>query len=350
MMVERNLTGPKILTFEPTDQCVGRCIMCNNWCVSGKSLDPKKCLDVVDEVSRMGTEHINFAGGDPLLFPEIFQLIRRIKSYGMESALVTMGTLIRQGNVRELVDSGIDEVRISLDSPNPSKNDEIRGVKSAYEKGVRGIELLLEERARSNSKKPTIVVNMTIMQMNFDDIEEMAIFCENLGVDRLTFSPVVQVSDETVEASNLLFGEEVSSRQFQPYGGKRLLLNEDEIAKVRDILRNIKNNGTLTISTNAGSILEMTQRATDAARGRYLKYNFESQSLACKYPYTRLVIDAAGYVFPCSPIRYNLGNITSQSIEEIWNGERRKDMKGVFSVSGWPEICYTCCSLKPPNQ
>lgn len=346
-MYTQEFIGPQIITFEPTDRCAGRCIMCNSWKNSvGDVLDPIDCENVIDAARDLGTYHINFAGGDPLLYPHVFSLIERAKRYGIETAIITMGTMLNSQNAKRIVNSGIDIVRFSLDAPDQELHDSIRGVHSAYKRGVNGINLLLGLRNNMGAEKPKVVVNMTVLRKNVELIPEMVSFCNRLGVDELTFGLVIQTTDDVANKTNQRFEQDVCSSQFQENDQENLLLTVDQVKVVKKIFRDLLNEGTPLV-TNARSVLQMLERTEGVVKGKYLEHLFSEEKLFCPYPSSRLVISADGNVYPCSPIRYRLGNIKEESLQDIWNGSQRKRFRGIMANGGWPDICYMCCSLKP---
>ncbi len=347
MTGEKDSTRFNILTIEPTSKCVGRCIMCKNWSLSEQSsLDIDVCKNIINQAAKLGVDHINFAGGEPLLFSGLIDLIKLIKSYGIETALVTMGTLINEINAMELIKSGIDEIRFSLDSPVSDVHNEIRGTKLAFSKGVIGLRNLLDVRNKVDSNNPVVVVGMTVMKLNYQQIIEMVEFCDKIKVNRLDFNPVMQVDIKTINDTNLLFGKKVTSRQFELCETERLHLNATETNLLEKSLRMVDNNKQLTINTNARSIIQTLDKVKSRTEENYFQKKQEDQSFFCIYPYNRLIIDSVGNAFPCSPIRYLLGNVKNESLKEIWGGDIRADVIKILSEQKMPAICYSCCSFK----
>lgn len=347
--VERDQINPKIITLEPTEHCAGRCIMCNKWKgTKGMGMGIENYQRVIEQATKLGTKHINVSGGEPLLYPRILTLLQMIKEKGLEAAIVTMGITVRPEMAEVITRAGVDIVRFSLDAPYSHVHNHIRGIPHAFENGIRGINALLQAKEKLNTQKPSVEVNMTVMGLNASYVEEMLDLCNSLGVNRLNYGLVIQVPLEVITDTNKQFGVEVCSNQFMRNEIEQLLLSEGQTPKLRKAFGVVLEKSIKTgLATNADVMLQMLSRIEDVLSGAYLKQSLISGELACPFPSSRLIIDAQGNVFPCSPIRYPLGNIQYQPLTEIWDGESHRKFREVLATAGWAAICYMCCSLKP---
>lgn len=321
--------------------------MCSNWALSdSQDLELQNYLNIIKESANFGVEHINTAGGDPLLYPEIYTLCGEIKKVGLEAAMVTMGCNITMTNAETLVRTGIDIVRFSLDAPDPDVHNFIRGVPFAFQRTVRGIKQLTEIKNQLGLNKPRIEINMTIMQKNAGFAEDMLDFSTQLNVDRLNYSLVTVISPEVIQKTNKHFNMNVCSKQFTGNENRQLLLTENEAVQSREIFKRIFDRDVES-KTNVGIILKMLLRVEDVIEGDYLRNELDSKMLICPSPSSRLVINSQGEIFPCSSIRYSFGNIQKESLISIWKNQKRQAFIDILNSDGWAAICYKCCSLKP---
>lgn len=103
---------PFFVQYSLLNTCNARCGYCN--CPARE--DPRLSLEqhraVLAELARLGAVRVKFLGGEPLLSPDLGELVRHVRRLGMRSAMVTNGLLVPQKMdiVRE-----IDEIIISLD-------------------------------------------------------------------------------------------------------------------------------------------------------------------------------------------------------------------------------------------
>jgi len=73
----------------------------------------------VDLLAALGTATITISGGEPLLHPELDEIIKRIRSHGMLAGLITNGYLLTRERIKRLNNAGLDHLQISIDNVNP---------------------------------------------------------------------------------------------------------------------------------------------------------------------------------------------------------------------------------------
>ena len=73
----------------------------------------------IDLLAALGTEIITFSGGEPLLHPDLDELIQRIRSHGRIATLITNGYLLSQERIRQLNRAGLEHLQISIDNVQP---------------------------------------------------------------------------------------------------------------------------------------------------------------------------------------------------------------------------------------
>src|SRR5262245_23221761 len=73
----------------------------------------------IDHLATLGTSVVAFSGREPLLQPQLDDLIRRIRSHGMMAGLITNGFLLGEKRIGQLNDAGLDYLQISIDNVVP---------------------------------------------------------------------------------------------------------------------------------------------------------------------------------------------------------------------------------------
>ena len=181
---------PRSVTLFLTNQCNLRCRMCAQYGESGKNFElPKETLPIemifrlADELAPYGTT-FTLMGGEPTLYPQWVDVVNHIKSRGLHCDIITNGTLLHR-DAEDLVRSRIDGVNISLDGLGET-NDVIRG-QGTYKKIVRGIDCVLQARARNSGGSPRVVIFFIINTPNHDQLVEFAEWASAKGVDGVTF-------------------------------------------------------------------------------------------------------------------------------------------------------------------
>src|SRR5690242_18324905 len=73
----------------------------------------------VDKLAALGTTIITISGGEPLLHPELDEIIRRVRLHGMLAGLITNGYLLTAERIQRLNRAGLEHLQISIDNVNP---------------------------------------------------------------------------------------------------------------------------------------------------------------------------------------------------------------------------------------
>jgi len=162
--------------------------------------------DVLEQGLDMGVVNVKLTGGEPLIHPEIKQIVSSLKSEKILLIIETNGIPCRDKSVVEGIRECFNSfVAVSLDGTTASIHENIRGVKGCFDKTVEGIKNLV-----GAGLKPQIVMSMT--KTNKHQIEPMVRFAEKIGVGSVKFNIVVPVQrgktllerDELIEISELI--------------------------------------------------------------------------------------------------------------------------------------------------
>lgn len=156
-----------IAYVELTRSCNLRCRHCLN--SSGDALDNQlnyeEFKDMILKFSEAGIQEIRFTGGEPLVFPKVFDLIKLCTELGIYTSIGTNGTLITKNIAQKLKLAGLKKAIVSIDGTE-KKHDYIRG-EGNYKKAMDGIDNLIELGI-------DVRINSVIMKENTDDVIEFA--------------------------------------------------------------------------------------------------------------------------------------------------------------------------------
>jgi radical SAM protein with 4Fe4S-binding SPASM domain len=176
---------PKSIRIESTNACNGRCSMCPRQRMKRQvgTMDFDLFKRIVDQIPRgKRTIHLhNF--GEPLLDGHIFEKIEYCKSKGFSTRMFSNLNLLSEHMARDLIRSGLDDLKVSIDAANRKTYESIR-VGLSYDSLVKNIETLVELRKTSGSARPKISVLAINMQSNSSEIDEFEKFWRG-KVDRV---------------------------------------------------------------------------------------------------------------------------------------------------------------------
>lgn len=175
-----------VVVWNVTKACNLRCIHCyasadNN--PAENELTTEEGFRLLEDLAQFGCPVVLFSGGEPLVRPDILDLINKAVALGLRAVLSTNGTLIDEALARELKNLGLSYVGISLDGTG-EVHDRFRVSKGCFEKVVKAIE---------NCKREGIKVGLrfTINKFNAEEIPKVFDFVEEMEIPRICFYHLV---------------------------------------------------------------------------------------------------------------------------------------------------------------
>ena len=112
---------PIVAHIVPIRRCNLACTYCNEYDDFSPPVPLAAMLRRIDRLGELGTTVITISGGEPLLHPELDEIIRRIRRGGSIATLITNGYLLTPDRIRRLNRAGLDHLQISIDNVKPDK-------------------------------------------------------------------------------------------------------------------------------------------------------------------------------------------------------------------------------------
>ncbi|MBI5823054.1 MAG: radical SAM protein [Chloroflexi bacterium] len=280
--------------------CNLKCEMCKHWRMTREAPIPMdRFREVITELAEMGAQKIHFSGGEPMLRPQLPDLVAQATGLGMRVTLTTNGTLINKEKAKTLIEAGLRGVNISIDSPVRKMHEKIRGVEGSFKLTTRAVSLF---RKYAHKGKLTVRINTVVGRSNYETLASLPDLAHELGADGINLIPV----DDHC-------GEHLSMRK------KDIALFNEEIApqiekRAQELGINIANEDAFPFGRDESEV--RLGRAGRYAFGYYSKF-------PCFAPWTHSLIDFNGLVYVCCMTREQippLGDIRKQSFKEIWEG------------------------------
>lgn len=123
-MIAKGLLSPKhpvLAHLIPIRRCNLSCAYCNEYDTTSKPVPLDVMFQRVDRLAALGTTIITISGGEPLLHPELEEVIRRIRRRGMIAGMITNGYLLTHQRIESLNDAGLEHLQISIDNVLPDE-------------------------------------------------------------------------------------------------------------------------------------------------------------------------------------------------------------------------------------
>src|SRR5581483_4356713 len=112
---------PVMAHIIPIRRCNLSCAYCNEYDSSSKPVPVETMLHRLDRLADLGTTIVTFSGGEPLLHPDLDQLIGHVRRRGMIAGMITNGYLLTADRVQRLNRAGLDHMQISIDNVMPDE-------------------------------------------------------------------------------------------------------------------------------------------------------------------------------------------------------------------------------------
>lgn len=161
--------SPVLVNLELTKRCNARCSFCSTWQYdTGGEL-----TDFGPVIKKFRPVLCSVSGGEPLMRKDYPSLLKGIRPYCHYLAIITNGVLLNSESARRLIDSGVDQICVSLDYLG-EKHDAARGVKGLYAHIAETVPTLVKEGYR-------IALNTVIMETNLSEILPIAYRAKEWG-------------------------------------------------------------------------------------------------------------------------------------------------------------------------
>jgi len=112
---------PFLAHIIPMRRCNLDCHYCNEYDDKSKPVPLEEMKKRLDLLARMGTSVITISGGEPLLHPELDDIIRHIRKRGMIAGLITNGFFLNKERIERLNEAGLEYLQISIDNVMPDE-------------------------------------------------------------------------------------------------------------------------------------------------------------------------------------------------------------------------------------
>jgi len=175
-----------IVVWNITRNCNLKCVHCYNDSGTGKVCNDattEEATAVLDDMAAFGVPSVLFSGGEPLMRPDLFELLAYGGGKGLRTVISTNGTLITRAAAAKIKDRSVSYVGISLDGVG-EVNDRFRGVDGAFERAVAGIKNCQDAGVR-------IGLRLTLTRRNIEDLDRLFDFFEANDIERACFYHLV---------------------------------------------------------------------------------------------------------------------------------------------------------------
>jgi radical SAM protein with 4Fe4S-binding SPASM domain len=268
--------------------------------------------------------------GEPLLNKDLPRMIAHLKARGVYVLFNSNATLLNAEWSKALIESGLDEIRCSIDGADPKTYAQIRGAPLLH-KIIKNLTEFVRLQKEMNATKPRPSIWMTGMKENIHELPELLLIAARMGVPEVYVQRMVYTLDAEAPAPGMMDA------------GHGLF--DDFNAEIERVIA-----ASETLATELG----ITFKASGATSPRHsLEAGRTPDSRpwsACMRPWTTAYITANGNALPCciSPFATDnyeslkLGNVLEQPFIEIWNNDRYQAWRAALLSDKPHPACAGC--------
>lgn len=175
-----------VVVWNVTRRCNLKCVHCYahaNAAAAPDELSHAEGLALLDDLKAFGVPVVLFSGGEPLMRPDLFDLVAHTVASGMRAVISTNGTLISREVALRLKDLGLSYVGISLDGIEPT-HDRFRGKKGAFAAALAGVRRCQEVGLK-------VGLRFTLNRANFREVSAIFDLVEEYHIPRICFYHLV---------------------------------------------------------------------------------------------------------------------------------------------------------------
>jgi len=273
----------------------------------------QRILDIIYHDAQVPST--SFTGGEPTLREDLESLVSHAVTIGMRTNLITNATLLDEDRVKRLKDAGLSSAQASLEASTPSLHDRIVGKEGAFERTLRGIDLLRKHGIKTHT-------NTTLNAMNAGDATSGFVsFIRSLGMDRFSMNLMIPCGTAIPHL-------------------EELRLTYSRIPEIIHVIKKRARKEGIRFMWYSPIPYCMLNPIAEGLGNK-----------SCAACDGLLSVAPDGSVLPCSSYNEPVGNLLSRPFREIWNGKKACYFKEKRFVPepcrecGLREICTGACPL-----
>lgn len=338
--------SPNHVSLDITRHCNLRCRMCFYYGGEGRAalrleeLSSKEILSLV--VGRLVGADYDITGGEPLVRPDLVEVLAGIRDRKAGCFVTTNGTLMTPELSRRIVEEELLKgIHFSIHGMKET-HEGITRVEKSFDRAIGGMEMVLAERARRGTSLPAVTIACTIIGANMKELEGLVRLRKESGADWISFGHASFLPPEIRGAHQRALHD--LGFDLEP-GYDDLVQGPPEIPyRKEDLGTYIQTLSELRCSSERGWIRTSPEGYQEEDIRRHYSDLTWKYKHGCTYPWRNLRIGPDGTVTPC--VGYGIGNVREQDVRHLWNSPRFRRFRAALYRKMLFPGCVRCCKLK----
>jgi|SRR6056297_16991 len=186
------------LYIEPTADCNLNCVTCirKTWSEKMGFMKREEFDKLVKDMEKIETiDSVMFGGfGEPTHHPDIYYMIKKISDLGIRTEMTTNGTKLSEENIKKLMDAGLKDLWVSVDSVEIDKFNELR-------EGADFLQVFdnlktLKRLNKGKNKKINLGIAFVVTKDNVEDLSKLKSFATRVWAEKISISNVIPYDEE----------------------------------------------------------------------------------------------------------------------------------------------------------
>ena len=274
---------------------------------------------------------ITLVGGEVLIRDDFSEILSfASKKVFRKIHLVTNGILLDKVDLSKIL-----LLSVSLDGYKEN-HDKFRGREGIFDKVMNNLE-------NQTFKNTLVDIKTIVLKDNLEDILKLYELASNKGFD---FFSISFLRNNNLK-QNPILKETFDSEFYLKKYPIELYFDLDKFEEIYLEIQKIKKYSKTKIRFAPKFDNKDPKIELDLIKRFFLEYKYKDIKeiyCPCLYPYSNIIINPKGDVYPC--LSYKIGNVTENSLNEIIKSKKYRDFKNNLKKRGVFEACQMCCELK----
>ena len=322
-----DMFAPRLIAWELTRSCPLHCKHCRAAAQHGPyagELSFEEVTRVIDSIAARFNPILILTGGEPMLRPDLCDIIRYAKNAGLRPVMATCGTLLTVEKAQEIREAGVERISVSIDGPDAESHDRFRGIPGAYAGTMKGI-----EAAKAGGLE--FQVNTTVTRTNMNDLDAILAHAVELGA--AAFHPFLLVPTGR--------GKELQAE----------LLNADEYEQILHHIYDLRDKSPIPFKPTCAPHYYRILRQRETAAGRRVTpqtHGLDAMSKGCMGGISFAFISHVGKIQICGFLEEEAGDLRANNFgfAAIWDTSALfRQLRDFANYKGDCGICEyrRCC-------